>query len=212
MNLASFIPTADDPVLQESEKFFRSDVTLLVDLLYEAIAGPEVHVSWPDKTRVRSPVLVQTASHTFRPIAWPPALESLLYEQAPPRPATRPLRVRTLGLLRRFAGWNRLPLDRLVDRLELNDHEIGRILHASPAEVRAWRWLGAPPAMTARLLIMVEVAEFLAPRFKPGVLPGLARTPASAYGNLTMIEMFAIGGEQTVLDAVRRSFDWGASG
>jgi hypothetical protein len=86
--------------------------------------------------------------------------------------------------------------------------QLAAIFAQDPAEIRAWRREGPPPAAQARITIMAAIGKFLETRVKPGVLPGIARTGAPAYGGLSLYEMFVEGREVEVEQAVRQAWDW----
>jgi len=78
--------------------------------------------------------------------------------------------------------------------------------------VSQWLDRGVPAARAAKVTAVARVADLLDRMLVSDRVPGIARTPADAYGGLTMLEMVAADRHDELLAIVRDSFDWAATG
>lgn len=92
----------------------------------------------------------------------------------------------------------------------LTDAELGRMFGVSRQAVAQWR--GEFPAhLRAKAATVLATADILDYRLKPGRLPLVARKPASAYDDHTMLELIADDRHDELLTLTRASFDWSST-
>jgi hypothetical protein len=106
---------------------------------------------------------------------------------------------------------NQLGDDQLVQVMaafQLSKTELGTLFGVSRQATDGWLANGVPAERREKLNTLVSIAELLERKLKPGRLPGVARTPADAYGGLTMLEMVVGDRHRELLEDVRESFDW----
>lgn len=60
----------------------------------------------------------------------------------------------------------------------------------------------------ARTRVVLELAELLQKKLKPGMASIVFRRPAAVFDGSSMLEMVRAGREVEVLASARRSFDW----
>lgn len=100
------------------------------------------------------------------------------------------------------------PLAELQTMFDLDNTETARLFGVTRQAIGDWLKRGVPADRTEKLVTMIQVGRFLGPRLRPGLLPGVARKPADAYGRRSMLEAMAAGDHEAVLDITRRSLDW----
>ena len=105
---------------------------------------------------------------------------------------------------------NRL-LERSQEVFGLTTSDVARLYGVSRQAVDQWHDRGIPAAHQQKAAAVAAVADLLSHRLKPERIPGIARRPAGAYGDRTMLEMIAQDRHLELLDEVRRSFDWAAT-
>jgi DNA-binding transcriptional regulator YdaS (Cro superfamily) len=103
------------------------------------------------------------------------------------------------------------PLERVVDLFGLDRTELARLFGVSRQAVGQWLTRGVPAERSAKLTAVLSIGELLNRKLRPGVLPGVARRPAEAYGGKSMLELITADRHDWLLDDVRASFDWAAS-
>lgn len=99
-------------------------------------------------------------------------------------------------------------IERLVHTWHLSITDVGRLFGVSRQAVQQWLDDGVPGARRAKLAGILEIADLLERNLLPERIPGVVRTPAEAFGNLSMLEAIAVGRHVELLEHVRRSFDW----
>ena len=99
-------------------------------------------------------------------------------------------------------------LKRAMDLFELDRTGLATLFGVRRQAVEQWERRGVPAERRAKLATMVAVGELLARRLRPGLLPGVARRPATAYQGRTMLEMIQRDRHDELLEDVRKSFDW----
>jgi hypothetical protein len=133
-------------------------------------------------------------------------------------PRTRnntPLAIDELAM-RRFLHNVRYHLNQLGDdslvqvmtAFELSKTELGGLFGVTRQAIDSWLRNGVPPDRREKLNILASLVDLLERKLKPGRLPGVARTPARAYGGLTMLEMVASDRHHELIEDVRDSFEW----
>jgi DNA-binding transcriptional regulator YdaS (Cro superfamily) len=103
------------------------------------------------------------------------------------------------------------PLERVMDLFGLDRTELARLFGVSRQAVGQWLMRGVPPERAAKLTAVLSTGELLNRKLRPGVLPGVARRPAEAYGGKSMLELITADRHDWLLDDARASFDWAAS-
>lgn len=130
---------------------------------------------------------------------------------------TNPDAMRTaLQLLRRAAAENtlarpRTPLARLTELFDLDRTELAKLFGVTRQAVEQWERRGVPAERQEKLMTVLSIGELLTRKLRPGILPGVARKAADAYGGRTMLEMIAEDDHAKLLESVRASFDWAAT-
>jgi DNA-binding XRE family transcriptional regulator len=95
-----------------------------------------------------------------------------------------------------------------MELFELDRTELARLFGVRRQAVEQWERRGVPADRRGKLATIVALGELLARRLRPGLLPGVARRAAGAYGGLTMLEMIRRDRHDALLEDVRKSFDW----
>jgi transcriptional regulator with XRE-family HTH domain len=99
-------------------------------------------------------------------------------------------------------------LSRLMNSFQLSKTDLAELFGVRRQAVDGWLRKGVPGERQEKLHALVALADLLERKLKPGRLPGVARTPADAYGGLTMLEMIEQDRHRELLALVRQSFDW----
>ena len=99
-------------------------------------------------------------------------------------------------------------LSRLMNSFQLSKTDLAELFGVSRQAIDGWLRKGVPAERQEKLHALAAIADLLERKLKPGRLPGVARTPADAYGGLTMLEMIEQDRHRELLGRVRQSFDW----
>lgn len=99
-------------------------------------------------------------------------------------------------------------LNRVMEIFGLDRTETARLFGITRQALDHWRRQGVPTERQAKLTAILAIGELLERNLRPGVVPGVARTPAKAYNNRTMLDRIAANEQMAVLDQVRQTFDW----
>jgi len=102
-------------------------------------------------------------------------------------------------------------LEQVMRIFGLDRTETARLFGVARQALDHWRRHGVPAERQAKLTTVLAVGELLEGNLRPGVVPGVARTPAAAYGGRTLLERIEANEHETLLNEVRESFDWAAS-
>lgn len=105
----------------------------------------------------------------------------------------------------------RVSLRRIVEVFGLDKTETARLFGVTRQALEHWRRQGVPTDRQAKLTTLLSIAELLEKNLKPGVVPGVVRTPAPSYGGRTMLELIEADEQGRLLESVRSSFDWAVS-
>ena len=103
------------------------------------------------------------------------------------------------------------PLRRVQGLFELNNTDLGGIFGTSRQAVSTWLSRGVPPARQPKVYTVLNVAELLERRLKPGRVPAVVRRRAAAYDGLSMLQMIKADRHEELLESIRESFDWSAT-
>jgi len=82
---------------------------------------------------------------------------------------------------------------------------------ASRQAASSWLDRGVPPARKPKLFTVLNVADLLERKLKPGRLPAVVRRTAAAYGGRSMLQQIEADRHEELLASVRESFDWSAT-
>ena len=99
-------------------------------------------------------------------------------------------------------------LSRLMSSFQLSKTDLAELFGVRRQAIDGWLKKGVPADRQEKLHALAALADLLERKLKPGRLPGVARTPADAYGGLTMLEMIEQDRHRELLALVRQSFDW----
>jgi hypothetical protein len=99
-------------------------------------------------------------------------------------------------------------LSRLMSSFQLSKTDLAELFGVRRQAIDGWLRKGVPADRQEKVHTLVALADMLERKLKPGRLPGVARTPADAYGGLTMLEMIQQDRHRELLALVRQSFDW----
>lgn len=102
-------------------------------------------------------------------------------------------------------------VSRLRELFELSFTELGELFGASRQAATKWLRDGLPPSRRAKAATVVAIGELLERKLRPGRLPAVARRPAAAYGDRSMLDRIAADEHEELLREVRESFDWAAT-
>lgn len=109
----------------------------------------------------------------------------------------------TVDLERRSAS----PLRRAMEILELTSGEVADLMGVRRQTVDKWLLAGPPIERTAKIATLAEIADILRYRLRDGMPAVVARRPAEAYGNRSMLDLVTADEEGWLLESVRASFD-----
>jgi hypothetical protein len=103
-------------------------------------------------------------------------------------------------------------LARIIRVFGLSITETGKLFGVRRQAVSQWLDDGVPPARASKVTVVARIADLLERMLVADRIPGIARTPADAYGGRTMLEMVADDRHEDLLRTITASFDWAASG
>lgn len=116
---------------------------------------------------------------------------------------------RAVNLLRLLTASPGQPiLERIKEAFDLTNREIAGMFGVTQTAIAQWLQDGVPVKRQAKAVTVIEVADILGYRLKPGRLPGVARKSATAYGGRSMLDMIAADQHGELLEDVRNSFDY----
>lgn len=100
------------------------------------------------------------------------------------------------------------PLERARRALDLNRTELSALFGVSRQAVERWEAQGVPAERQDKLSTVGAIVDLLEAQLKPDRIAGVARRPAPAYGDRSILEAIAAGEEDLVLAELREAFDW----
>lgn len=103
------------------------------------------------------------------------------------------------------------PLERIREAFSLNRTEAAAMFGVRRQALEGWERSGVPSERQGKLATIEAIADLLEARLKADRIPAVVRRPAPAYGDRSILEAIAAGGEAEVLEQLRAGFDW-ASG
>jgi hypothetical protein len=102
-------------------------------------------------------------------------------------------------------------LREIASTLRLTNTELARLFGVRRQAITEWAQRGIPSARQAKAANLAGLCDLLRYYLRPERIPGIARTPASAYGGLTMLELIERDRHEELRELTRRSFDWNRS-
>jgi hypothetical protein len=103
------------------------------------------------------------------------------------------------------------PLEEVIGTFGLSFTDAGRLFGVTRQAVSQWLAEGIPADRQAKAATVAQVASILRHYLVPERIPGVARKPARAYGDRSMLDMIAADDHLELLDLTRRSFDWAST-
>jgi DNA-binding XRE family transcriptional regulator len=100
------------------------------------------------------------------------------------------------------------PLERIGRALDLNRTELAALFGVSRQAAERWEAQGVPSERQEKLATIGAIVDLLEAQLKPDRIAGVARRPAPAYGDRSILEAIAAGEENLVLTELRDAFDW----
>jgi DNA-binding XRE family transcriptional regulator len=104
-----------------------------------------------------------------------------------------------------------LPLERVRRVLDLNRTELAALFGISRQAVEKWEAQGVPADRVEKLATISAIVDLLEEQLKPDRIAAVARRPASAYGDRSILEAIAAEEEDLVLAELRKAFDWAST-
>jgi hypothetical protein len=102
-------------------------------------------------------------------------------------------------------------LSRIRDIFHLDPVELAALFSVDALTLCVWDERGVPSEYQPKLAAIAAIGELLERKLSAGAVPGVARTPAPAYGGNSMLGMIAANEHDALLADVRASFDWSAT-
>lgn len=103
------------------------------------------------------------------------------------------------------------PLRRVMEAFDLSKTELASLFRVRRQAVDQWLEHGIPTDRQEKVQTLLAVCDLLERKLKAGRLAGIARRPAVAYGDKTLLELIAEDRHQELLELVRASFDWASA-
>jgi DNA-binding XRE family transcriptional regulator len=100
------------------------------------------------------------------------------------------------------------PMERIRRALDLNRTELSSLFGVSRQAVERWETQGVPSDRQDKLSTIGAIVDLLETQLKPDRIAGVARRPAPAYGDRSILEAITAGEENLVLDELRDAFNW----
>jgi DNA-binding XRE family transcriptional regulator len=100
------------------------------------------------------------------------------------------------------------PLERIRRVLDLNRTELAALFGVSRQAVERWEAQGVPSERQDKLSTIGAIVDLLGAQLKPDRIAGVARRPAPAYGDRSIVEAIAAGEEDLALSELRDAFTW----
>lgn len=100
------------------------------------------------------------------------------------------------------------PLQRAMAVFDLSSGEVADAMGVSRQAVDKWLIGGPPSDRIEKIGALADIADILHYRLRPGTPPTAVRMPSEAYGDRSMLQLFADDEHAWLLDSVRRSFDF----
>ncbi len=99
-------------------------------------------------------------------------------------------------------------LDEISSTFGLSQTELARLFGVRRQAVGEWAQRGIPALRQAKAASLAGLCDLLRHHLRAERIPGIARTPAPAYGGATMLEMIEQNRYEELRELTRQSFDW----
>lgn len=99
-------------------------------------------------------------------------------------------------------------LETLLSSWELSVTDLARLFGVRRQAVQQWLQEGVPASRQPKLATILHIADLLERNLVPQRIPAVVRSPAQAYGGVSMLDAIAGDRHEQMLQLVRRSFDW----
>lgn len=106
---------------------------------------------------------------------------------------------------------SRAVLARVRELFALDLTELAKLFGVSRQAATVWLRDGVPPARRAKAGAVLELAELLSRKLRPGRTAGVVRRPSAEHGGRSFLELIAEDRHEELLERVRESFDWAAT-
>ena len=100
------------------------------------------------------------------------------------------------------------PLRRAMTTLELSSGDMADLMGVKRQAVDKWLLAGPPVERSGKVGTIAEIADILRHRLRDGMPTVIARRPAEAYGDRTMLELIGADEHEWLLRSVKESFDY----
>jgi transcriptional regulator with XRE-family HTH domain len=102
-------------------------------------------------------------------------------------------------------------IEQIVDTFGLSYSELADILHVKRQALAEWRHRGVPPARSADVDRLLELAERFGRSFKRNRIPQIVRTPGRGLSDRTVLQVLRTDGPQPVSDYLYRLMSFTAT-
>lgn len=102
-------------------------------------------------------------------------------------------------------------LEGVIDAFDLSYTDAGRLFGVTRQAVSQWLVEGIPADRQAKVTTVAQVASLLRHYLVSERIPGIARKPAEAYNDQSMLDMIESDEHLELLEITRRSFDWAST-
>lgn len=96
----------------------------------------------------------------------------------------------------------------IQDVLHLSDTELGRLFGVTRQTITGWRRTHPPSSRQDKLATIDALLSLLEHHLDPVRLPGIVRTPATAYDGRSMLDLIAADRHDRLLVLTRQSFEF----
>ena len=100
------------------------------------------------------------------------------------------------------------PLQRAMAIFDLTSSDVADMMGVRRQAVDKWLVAGPPADRMEKIGALAEIADILHYRLVAGAPPIVVRSESEAYGNRSMLEVFAADDQTWLLNDVRQSFDF----
>lgn len=102
-------------------------------------------------------------------------------------------------------------LHRIQSVFDLSLTDLAGLFGVRRQAVSQWLDEGIPAARQTKALVVAQIADLLERNLALDRIPAIARTPARAYDDRSMLELIAEDRERELLAKTRTSFDWAST-
>jgi hypothetical protein len=105
-------------------------------------------------------------------------------------------------------AWAATLLGDIASTLDLSRIELARLFGVRRQTIDGWTRRGIPSTRQAKAASVAGLCDLLRHYLRAERIPGVARTPAPAYGGLSMLELIEQDRHNELREIARRSFEW----